>query len=129
MGMFDWFSSGSKNADKLVDGAINGLDKMFYTDEEKADARAKMGDWYIKLQETLRDESSIRSVTRRVIAFLILGPYVLLVVGGAAAYPFNTEYAKFLLSVANGQFGMLAIAVGGFYFGPHMIGRMMGKGK
>lgn len=127
MSFLSWFSAGPKTAETLVDGAVRGLDALVLTEEEKIRYQGELADWWLKLQGQLSNESSVRSVTRRLIAFAVLLPYVGLIIAGAVVWPWYPEYAAFLLQLAESQFGLLAIGIGGFYFGPHMIGRARGK--
>ena len=115
----------SKNTDTVVEtaakGIYNGLDALFFTDEEKAEFRQKQADTVIKFAEIAYDENSIRSITRRWLAFMVVGPAMLLVVAACIAHPFIPTYADFLFTV----FGKLIPWAGGvlmFYFGPHIIG-------
>lgn len=122
MNIFKWFTSGSKAAAQVLDGAIKGIDAIVYTEEEKAAVRSKLADQWLDLQKTLGEETTTRSVTRRILAVLIVVPFVVLVLAAAVAYPFYPEYSKFLLELAQSQFGLLALGVAGFYFGPYMFG-------
>ena len=61
---FKLLTGGNKNVDKIVDGAINGIDKAWYTEQERAAH-------YTKFVEQQIDENSIRSRARRVLAFAI----------------------------------------------------------
>lgn len=122
MNIFKWFTSGSKAAAQVLDGAIKGIDAIVYTEEEKAAVRTKLADQWLDLQKTLGEETTTRSVTRRILAVLIVVPFVGLVLAAAVAYPFYPEYSKFLLELAQSQFGLLALGVAGFYFGPYMFG-------
>ena len=122
MNIFKWFASGSKAAEQVLDGAVKGIDAIIYTKEEQAAARQKLADQWIELQKVLGEETTTRSVTRRILAVLIIVPFVSLVIASAAVYPFLPEYSKFLLELAQGQFGLLALGVAGFYFGPYMFG-------
>lgn len=123
MNIFKWFSTGSEAASKVLDGAIKGLDAIVYTDEEKAVARQKLADQWLELQKALGEETTVRSTTRRILAILIVVPFVGLILGAALAYKFDMEYAKFLLALADSQFSWLALGVAGFYFGPYMMNR------
>lgn len=125
----NWFRSGPGTAEKVLDSAVRGIDKIFFTAEEKADAQQKLGDTWVAVQKILVQETSIQAVTRRILAVLVFIPYILMTLATAVVYPFNQEYAKFLLELANGQFGWLVLGVGAFYFGPYMIGRMLDKKK
>lgn len=127
MNLLKWFSSGPEAAGKVLDAGIRGLDALVFTDEERAEMNKKLGDQWIELQKILGQETTTQSVTRRVLALLVVIPFVLLVLAAAVIYPFSTEYAKFLLDLAQSQFGWLTMGVAGFYFGPFMIQRMMKK--
>lgn len=115
----------SESTDKVVEtaakGIYNGLDALFFTDEEKAEFRQKQAETVIKFAEIAYDENSIRSVTRRWLAFMVVGPAMLMIVVASILYPFQPEYSDFLFNV----FGKLIPWAGGvlmFYFGPHIIG-------
>ena len=127
MNLLKWFASGPEAAGKVLDAGIKGLDALVFTDEERAELTKKLGDQWIELQKTLGQETTTQSVTRRVLALLVVIPFVLLVLTAAVTYPFNVEYAKFLLDLAESQFGWLTMGVAAFYFGPFMISRMLKK--
>ena len=70
----------------LVTSGAKGIDAMFYTDEEKAENKAKMlpvlMDHALAMNKATVGESSIRSITRRVIAFAVLAVFDLFVLIG-----------------------------------------------
>ncbi len=123
MNIFKWFTAGSDAARTVLDGAVKGIDALVYTDEEKAAMRQKLGDQWLELQKVLGEETTVRSVTRRILAVLIVVPFVFLILAAAVVYKFDMEYAKFLLALAESQFGWLVLGVAGFYFGPYMMQR------
>jgi hypothetical protein len=117
--LFGGSESISRIAEKGADGIYNGIDKLFYTDEEKAEARAKAGSLYLDFIKVAYDENSTRSVTRRWLAFIIVGPMMGCFIGGAIANFFSPEAGKYLLSM----FSELVPWGGGilmFYFGSHL---------
>lgn len=123
--ILDWFTAGPDSAKKVLDAGINGIDALVFTDEEKAVMRQKLGDQWIELQKALGEETTVRSVTRRILAVTIMAAYTVLVLSAAIVYGLDAiEYAKFLLELAESKFGWLAAGVGAFYFGPYMLGRM-----
>lgn len=124
--LFGWFSSGPEAANKVLDGAINGLDKLVYTEEEKVDAHRKLSDWWLELQKTLGEETSVRGITRRLLTFLTVLPYTAMVVVAAAVWPWYKEYSAFLLSLAESNFGIIVLTIVVFYFGP-LVGRIFSK--
>jgi hypothetical protein len=123
MNIFKWFVSGSEAAGKVLDGAVKGIDALVYTEEERAVMKQKLGDQWLELQKALGEETTVRSVTRRILAVLIVVPFVFLILFAAFVYKFDMEYAKFLLALAESQFGWLVLGVAGFYFGPYMMNR------
>jgi len=129
MGLFSFLTSDKKTVDKVVDGAISGIDKLFYTNEEKADARKEIAKGVSKFVENTLDENTARSKTRRVIAIMIMGVFLLLIVAAAGVYPLNADYSKFLFEVA-GDISTMALMVAAFFFGAHLLGRdIIGKKK
>ncbi len=110
---FKLLTGGNKNVDKIVDGAISGIDKAWYTDQERAAH-------YTKFVEQQIDENSIRSRARRVLAFAILGTYLSLKVASVLIYKANIEYAKYLAQQGD-SLSTLALGVGAFYFATHLL--------
>lgn len=117
------FGSGPDAAEKVLDAGIRGLDALVFTDEEKNVAKQKLSETWLETQKVLQAETSIRSVTRRIIAFVIIFTFTGLILAGAIFFKFDKEYSAFLLSLAEGQFGWLVVTVATFYFGP-MVGRI-----
>jgi len=127
MNIFKWFVSGSDAAAKVLDAGIKGVDALVFTEEEKTEAKQKLLSQWVDLQKSMGEETTVRSVSRRIIAMLLIVPFVLLIMMSAVAFPFNEVYAKFLLELASGNFGFMAMGVAAFYFGPYMLGRDMSK--
>lgn len=129
MNIFKWFSAGAESAEKVLDAGIRGVDALILTQEEKLELHRKLGEQWIKLQETLGPETTIRAVTRRILSVAIMASYLGLCILAAAVYPWYAEYTNVLLSIAEGKFGLMAIGVAAFYFGPYMMGTFMNKKK
>ncbi len=127
MSFIDWFKAGPDAASKVLDAGIKGIDALVFTDEEKSAARQKMVDSWIDLQKSLGEETSIRGVTRRALAFAVVLPWLTMNIAAAVIYPLYPTYSAFLMDVAEGKFGYLVIGVMMFYFGPFMISKAMGK--
>lgn len=127
MNILDWFRAGPEAANKVLDAGVKGIDALVYTDEEKAEAKRQMVAQWIDLQRTMGEETSVRGVTRRFIAFASFIPYVLLILIACVVYKMDPEFSKFLMEVAEGKFGWIVLSVVGFYVGPPMIARAMGK--
>lgn len=117
----------SKNQETLVEtaakGIYNGLDALVFTDEEKAQFRKEQMDTVLEFSKIAYDQNSIRSITRRWLAFLVAFPTMALILSAAIINPFNAEYSRFLFEVA----GTLVPWMGGvlvFYFGPHLLSKL-----
>ncbi len=76
MGWFNRIFPSAKSVDKAVDAAIATGDKLFYTTEEKADDRAKMREWYLKLLGSM----SAYNIAMRALAFIVAGLWSFLVI-------------------------------------------------
>ena len=100
----------------------SGIDLLVYTDEEKAQARQKGFEIWIKQQETIANESTHRPVTRRSIAVDTSRLFLLLVGVSALAYPISSAWCQHILDVLVGT--NMVVLVGlimTFYFGPSHI--------
>jgi hypothetical protein len=127
MSFFSWIKGGADAATKVLDAGINGLDALVLTDEEKIQYRQKLADNWVELQKTLGEETTVRGITRRLIALLFVASYVALILIAAALYLLVPEYSKFLIDLAEGKFGWIVLTVVGFYFGPYMIQKALQK--
>jgi len=110
-------------ADKSLSGIGNWIDNKDYTQQEKAIDLNKAVDSHLKLIAAIADENSTRSITRRWLAFGIVG-YVLL--WGSVAMIFairgETQIVNDMLAVMAGlSIGMAFLAVVGLYFGVQFL--------
>lgn len=106
----------SENTTKVVDGAIAGIDKMIFTDEEKAEANSKVRDWFLKYLAATQPQN----LARRLIAVIVVALWALLIVVGIAVYKWDVAYSLFvfetLRDVVNTPFSIII----GFYFAAHL---------
>ncbi len=124
MSLWSWITGGSKAAEKAADGIYNGLDKLVFTDEEKADANRegfKMWLEYLKATQP-------QNVARRLIALVLVGLFAALVVAGVVAWPFSREYAGFIFNTIKELVVTPVGVIVGFYFVKH-IAAQFGKGE
>jgi len=130
IGFIKGLFGGGKSMDTVVEtaasGIYNGLDKLIYTDEEKAEALGEGRKLFLSFVKVAYDQNSIRSVARRWLAFMVVGPTMAAFVIAIVAWPFNPEYSKFLLDMVV-IMGPWAAGVLAFYFGPHLLGAMGSK--
>ena len=118
----------SKDISSVIGHVASGLDKAWFTDQEKAKVSLDTIQLHLKLVETTMNESSIRSITRRILAWLIMGGFLFLVVFAAIVYKFSPEWAAFVFKCA-GQTYELVLMVGFFYFGYFAVSSVVSKVK
>jgi len=117
--MWNFFASmfTPNTVEKVADGVYNGLDKMFFTDEEKSEASQKILDWKLKWMEA----TAPQNVARRFIAIVVTLLWALLVIVMLAAKALGgTEYADYALRVMADVVGTPFSIIIGFYFLAHI---------
>jgi hypothetical protein len=131
MGLLSTLFGTPKIVDTVADTVKSGvgmLDNAFYTDQEKAADAGKMMDLWLEIQKTTASEYSIRSITRRVLAWIIMGAYVLIVLAACALWKLDAAWAQYILNLlTETNLSYLALIVGFFYFGSYAIGQYMRK--
>ena len=122
----NWFTQlfgGTEAANHVVktaaDGIYHGIDKAIHTDEEKAEEFAARTDRFYTFVEKTFDENSVRNVTRRWLAWGVVGWILLnaqIAVGFAIAG--KTEVVNRIIETANAfSLGTAFVTVLGAYFG------------
>lgn len=83
------------NSTSIIDGIKSGADKLFFTDEEKADATKEGWKLWIEYQKaTAPQNKSRRFIAKGVTLLWIMG--VLLV---AVTYPISKDYSAFIFKL------------------------------
>lgn len=113
----------SKNTETIVDGAVAGMDKLVFTNEERAEANDKLNAWYIEYLQATQPQN----LARRLIAMMVVGLWTATVVFGMIAKTvelflglddqLSTFIYDVLLNVIMNPFLMIM----GFYFLKHAI--------
>lgn len=113
---------------EAFDTVASGIDKAFYTREEQSDdAKEAWSSWFEWYKNTL-DESSVRSITRRILAVMFSTVFLILFLGAAAFYKFDKEYALFLFDLAK-EIGPYVGGIMLFYFGYYGIKNVLQTSK
>lgn len=112
-----------KNTTTLVDSAVAGMDKMFFTDEERAEGMAKMRDWYLRYLEATQPQN----LARRYIAMFVVALWTFLVLLAVLAWQWNTEYSRFIFQVLKDSVGTPFAIIIGFYFAAHVARQLPKK--
>lgn len=104
--------------EKTITGVGSYIDKRSFTDQEKAEYTMKGLDMYIKVNEVLASENTVRSITRRALAIMIISVFLVLILFSVGMYRFDAEWSKFAFKVATDtHLGYLVMGVGFIYFG------------
>lgn len=106
-----------ENTKTIVDGAVSGIDKMFYTKEEKAEAGQRMSEWFLKYLEATQPQN----VSRRFIAIVIVSLWAFLILLGVLAYPLAKTFSEFIFKVLADVVMNPFLIVMGFYFAAHVV--------
>lgn len=103
--------------EKTVDAAISAGDKIWYTEEEKADDRKALREWYLRYLEA----TAGHNLARRLIAMIVTGVWAMMVAVALFAYPFSKEWAKHAVDVMSALVADPYNLVIVFYFGKHVV--------
>ena len=124
MSIFSWFTSGGAQVEKITDAVIYTGDALFYTAEEKSATAEKQRELYFKFLELSRDENSIKSITRRILAFAVIGQWLLMLNVCVGLYLFGKiEAAGFVFDMIKDIFWFV-FAIGSFYFGAGILNKI-----
>jgi len=123
MGLLSWFTGDNKNVSSIIDGVKSGLDYAVYTDQEKSEADQRVLDFTLKYLEATKNQS----LARRVIAFIIVGVWAILLILAVTSKLFSEDYSKFIFEVlANVVKDPFSIVIG-FYFATQMLSGLFSK--
>lgn len=117
MGILASVFGSKKNTETIVDGAVGGLDKMFFTKEEKSEANQKLSEWYLKYLASTQPQN----LARRLIALVIVGVWAFLVIAGVVVKYFSDSYAEYIFNVLVDVVMNPFLVVIGFYFLTHTV--------
>lgn len=121
------FGSG-ENTKTVVDGAVHGLDKLFFTAEEKSEASARVAEWYLRYLAATQPQN----LARRLIAMVIVVLWALLVVAGVVARAVEVSlsvtptegeelFSAFVFVVLADVVMNPFLMIMGFYFATHVV--------
>lgn len=120
---------GLDSIDKVVDNISSGLDKLIYTDQEKSEMSKEGYKLFLDYLSLNKDENSIRSKTRRIIAVSVVGNYLALLNAGVVAFYYEKpEFGRFIFETAK-TLTALVVSITVFYFGYYAIANIVEKAK
>jgi hypothetical protein len=112
---------------KIVDGIFSGIDKAILSKEEIVDYSVKAASANLEFVKACQTESTPRSITRRIIAIMILGQYFLAFNVGLLGMATEWYEGKEIIVLATEAFATISLAVVIFYFGNHMLSQIIPK--
>jgi hypothetical protein len=131
MGLFSFLRTSEKaldTASNVVNAGVAGIDKLFYTNEEKAENALKLYQLWLDMQKATAGENTAKSITRRILAIIILGTTITMALGACIVYPLNAVWAAFILSIMK-ELGFMTVSVVIFYFGYYAVKQITGEKK
>jgi hypothetical protein len=117
MGLLDKLFGSDKQLDKLTTGAVAGLDKMFFTKEEKAEANQKLSEWYLKYLGATQPQN----LARRLIAMVVVALWALLILLGVLLFRLDPGWSAFVFSTLDNIVNNPFMIIVGFYFLTHAV--------
>lgn len=100
----------------VLDAGVNGIDAIFYTDEEKAENAARFADWYLRYLETTNPQN----LARRFIALVVVLLWGFLILLGVGLWKVDAAYSAFVFSTLDNIVNVPFMIIVGFYFAAHV---------
>ena len=124
--LFGSVSASSKGADNVMEvarGVGRWIDEQKLTEEEKAVRLSELGKSVVAFVDSTKDENTQRSITRRSIAIWIMRAEIFTLMGSAVIFPISSYWSEYLFKMASydSPLGWMAVGVGVFFFGTHML--------
>ncbi len=111
--------------DKGLSGGVKLLDSAFYTEQEKAEHTQAMTKTWIELQTLIGKESSPTSISRRIIAWSVIGTSITTFGCGVVLIGFDDwdKLQRLIDWTQAMKMDWAFVAVICFYFGAHVLGK------
>ena len=117
MGILSRIFAKPEDASKVIDGAVKGIDAIFFTKEEKSAANQKLSDWYLKYLAATESQN----LARRFIAMVVVLLWAALVILGVIVRWFNESMSDFIFKILVDVVMTPFSIVIGFYFLTHAV--------
>ena len=110
---------------KILDTVFSGIDKGLLSKEELIDYSKQAASANLEFVKVSNSESTPRSITRRIIAILVLSQYFLVFNVGLFGMVTGMFEGIKIIELATKAFSSLAVAVVIFYFGNHLLNSLV----
>ena len=122
MAIFSFLTGNTKSVEKVVDAGFSGLDKLFFTDEEKADYNQKLQSLHLEFVKIAANESTAQSISRRMICLPVVYVWLLLTLSSVVAELFALPTVA--LTHAVEAMSLPSLTAIGFYCGRHIVSNL-----
>lgn len=130
MGILGRIFSKPINPDKVIDFTTGALDRINFSNQERADYNLKLAEALAEYTQKTLDESSDKSITRRYIAVLFIAIYMAIVIGTIIMAAIDLELAKSVIDIADNYYLTTAfIMVLAFFYGGYYISGIVKQKK
>jgi len=96
----------------VLDASVAGIDKLFYTDEEKADNASRFAEWYLHYLAATNPQN----LARRLIALVVVMLWGFLILFGVVMWKVDPAYSAFVFSTLDNIVNVPFMIIIGFYF-------------
>lgn len=111
-----------------VKSGMGMIDNAFYTKQEKAADASKVMTTWLAIQTAIAQENSVRSITRRLLAWSVMGLFLFLILIAAVVWKLDAAWSVHIKElIVETRLMYLAMIVGFFYFGSYGIGTLIKK--
>jgi len=120
-GAFSWLTGNSKSADRAMDA----VDALVFTDEEKANIDVATRDKVLNFKIEYAKATQNQSISRRVISICVTALWALFLLLAVGLQLFgNSENADFVFKTINENINAPFMIIVGFYFASHVVGKL-----
>lgn len=110
-----------KTVENVADAAMKGIDSIILTEEEKVQYSQKAAELHLEITKIIATESTPTAVSRRIIAMMVLAPFVLLKFISVITYLCGEYGDASYINNLSSDFEYSVLAVVTFYFGSHIV--------
>ena len=124
MGILSFLTGNTSAVEKVVDAGISGLDKLVFTEEEKADYHRELQKLHLKFVEISASESTAQSISRRLICLPVVYSWLAMIFLNAGFTVFLPDLNSDILMQSISYMNTPALASIGFYTGRHIVSEL-----
>ncbi len=112
--MFSWISNifSSSSTEKIIDAGISGIDKVFYTEEEKSEMKLKLGNLHL---EYLKAYAPFK-IAQRMLAFIFTSLFAVCFIVALVLKSQGLDISFIYELVKSFSLDLIVTVIVGFYF-------------